>query len=272
MVAAVTLFNWLLKERIELVNIALVYQLPVVLSAFWWGRWPAYFSAVCSVLLFDFLFVPPIFTFTVDDIRYIWSFLTFLIVAFVTGGRTELLRYEAAAARLREKSTRALYDFSREIAAVIDLDTIVRKLAGQAAAALGRKVLVLLPDESGSLTVWAEHDHLFGGKETGNANKFPLADSAEAAVAAWAFEHRQVAGRSTETPHEYDILKELAQNAGKVLTHKQLLKMIWGNLHNEDTHYIRVYIGQLRRKIEENPAQPRYIISEPGVGYRLMDK
>lgn len=74
------------------------------------------------------------------------------------------------------------------------------------------------------------------------------------------------------TPHEYDILKELAQNAGKVLTHKQLLKMIWGNLRSEDTHYIRVYIGQLRRKLEENPTQPRYIISEPGVGYRLMSK
>lgn len=82
-----------------------------------------------------------------------------------------------------------------------------------------------------------------------------------------------VDGREVKlTPHEYDILKELAQNAGKVITHKQLLKMIWGNLHNDDTHYIRVYIGQLRRKLEENPTQPRYIISEPGVGYRLMGK
>lgn len=74
------------------------------------------------------------------------------------------------------------------------------------------------------------------------------------------------------TPTEYDLLKELAQNAGKVLTHKQLLRTLWGNLKNEDTHYIRVYIAQLRRKIEDNPTQPRYIISEPGVGYRLMGK
>ncbi|HWQ61930.1 MAG TPA: sensor histidine kinase KdpD, partial [Negativicutes bacterium] len=196
MVAAVTLFSWLLKGRIELVNIALIYQLPVALSAFWWGRWPAYFTAVSSVLIFDFLFVPPIFTFTVDDIRYVWSFLTFLIVAFVIGGRTELLRFEATAARAREKSTRALYDFSREIAAVIDLDTIVRKLAGQAADALGRKVMVLLPDENGSLTVWAEKEPQ---NEYRPPTKIPLADSAEAAVAAWAYEHRQVAGRSTET-------------------------------------------------------------------------
>lgn len=196
MVAAVTLFSWLLKGRVELVNIALIYQLPVALSAFWWGRWPAYFTAVGSVLCFDFLFVPPIFTFTVDDIRYVWSFLTFLIVAFVIGGRTELLRYEATAARAREKSTRALYDFSREIVAVIDLDTIVGKLAGQAAEALGRKVTVLLPDENSSLTVWAENEPQ---NDYSPAKKIPLADAAEAAVAAWAFEHRQVAGRSTET-------------------------------------------------------------------------
>jgi two-component system sensor histidine kinase KdpD len=201
MVAAVTLFNWLLHGRIELVNIALIYQLPVAFSAFWWGRWPAYFTAVSSVLAFDFLFVPPIFTFTVYDIRYVWSFLSFLVVAFVIGGRTELLRYEATAARAREKSTRALYDFSREIVAVIDLDTIARKLAGQAADALGRRVVVLLPDANGSLTVWAERDPEAGDPQTDMTptGKIPLADSAEAAVAAWAYEHRQIAGRSTET-------------------------------------------------------------------------
>lgn len=72
------------------------------------------------------------------------------------------------------------------------------------------------------------------------------------------------------TPTEYEILKVLALNIGKVLTHKYLLKTVWGNSYNEDTHYIRVYIGQLRRKVEENPAQPKYIITESGVGYRLM--
>lgn len=72
------------------------------------------------------------------------------------------------------------------------------------------------------------------------------------------------------TPTEYEIIKFMAQHAGRVLTHKQLLKTVWGNSYNEDTHYVRVYIGQLRRKIEEDPAQPRYIITESGVGYRLM--
>lgn len=72
------------------------------------------------------------------------------------------------------------------------------------------------------------------------------------------------------TPTEYEIIKIMTQHAGKVITHKQLLKAVWGNTYNEDTHYIRVYIGQLRRKIEKNPTQPKYIITESGVGYRLM--
>lgn len=74
------------------------------------------------------------------------------------------------------------------------------------------------------------------------------------------------------TPTEYEIIKVLAQNAGKVITHKQLLKKVWGNAYDDDNNYIRVYIGQIRRKIEPNPAQPCYIITESGVGYRLIGK
>ncbi|MDR3561104.1 MAG: response regulator [Negativicutes bacterium] len=71
------------------------------------------------------------------------------------------------------------------------------------------------------------------------------------------------------TPTEYEILKILARYPGRVITHNQLLKSVWGNSCSDDTHYIRIYIGQLRRKIEADPAQPRYIITESGVGYRL---
>lgn len=73
------------------------------------------------------------------------------------------------------------------------------------------------------------------------------------------------------TPTEYELIKLLVRNRGKVLTHRQLLKSVWGKEQSEtDTHYVRIYIGQLRRKIEENPAQPRYIITESGIGYRFM--
>lgn len=73
------------------------------------------------------------------------------------------------------------------------------------------------------------------------------------------------------TPKEYDLLCFLVQHAGKVLTHRQILHTIWGPAHTEDTVYLRVFIGQLRRKIEQDPDQPDLISTESGVGYRLCD-
>lgn len=70
------------------------------------------------------------------------------------------------------------------------------------------------------------------------------------------------------TSTEFSLLKLFVQNAGKVLTHAQILKAIWGPNSTEQVQYIRVYIGHLRSKIETDPAQPRYILTEPGVGYR----
>lgn len=79
-----------------------------------------------------------------------------------------------------------------------------------------------------------------------------------------------VAGNEVKlTPTEYDLLKYMLKNAGKVLTHKQILKAVWGNDYDEDLHYIRIYMRQLRRKIEKDPAQPKYLLTEAGVGYRL---
>lgn len=72
------------------------------------------------------------------------------------------------------------------------------------------------------------------------------------------------------TPKEYDVLAQLARAAGKVLTHKDLLTAVWGAAHAADTQYLRVVVGQLRQKLEPDPAQPRWISTEPGVGYRLQ--
>ena len=71
------------------------------------------------------------------------------------------------------------------------------------------------------------------------------------------------------TPIEYKLLSILLQNAGKVLTHRFLLKEVWGPQQVEDTHYLRVYMAGLRRKLEADPAQPRYLLTEQGVGYRF---
>jgi len=72
------------------------------------------------------------------------------------------------------------------------------------------------------------------------------------------------------TPIEYRLLSLLIANAGKVLTHRQILREVWGPAHSEDGHYVRVYMGHLRHKLEDDPTQPKHILTETAVGYRLV--
>ncbi|WP_262271529.1 response regulator [Microvirga yunnanensis] len=85
---------------------------------------------------------------------------------------------------------------------------------------------------------------------------------------------RQVTWQGSEvslSPKEFDLLAFLARHAGKVVTHRQVLTAVWGPAHEHDTQYLRVYVGQLRQKIEPNPSDPRFILTETGIGYRLLD-
>ncbi|WP_029920050.1 response regulator [Nevskia soli] len=84
--------------------------------------------------------------------------------------------------------------------------------------------------------------------------------------------HRRITRDGNEvklSPKEYDILQQLVIHAGKVLTHRHLLREVWGSENDDDVAYLRVYIRQLRGKLETDPAQPTLILTEPGVGYRL---
>ncbi len=74
------------------------------------------------------------------------------------------------------------------------------------------------------------------------------------------------------TPIEFRLLAELARHPGRVLTHEQLLRSVWGPSHVHEHHYVRVYMAQLRKKIEKDAARPRWLITEPGVGYRLKEE
>ena len=80
-----------------------------------------------------------------------------------------------------------------------------------------------------------------------------------------------VAGQPVHlTRKEFELLRHLAVHAGRIVTHQQLLRAVWGKAHERDTHYLRVFVGQLRQKLGDDPAQPRFILNEPGVGYRLL--
>ena len=74
------------------------------------------------------------------------------------------------------------------------------------------------------------------------------------------------------TPTEFKLLGVLAAQGGKVVTHAQIMKEVWGRHHEDDTHYLRIYMRQLRHKLEKDPAEPRYLLTEPGVGYRLASE
>ncbi len=71
------------------------------------------------------------------------------------------------------------------------------------------------------------------------------------------------------TPTEFELLAVLMRNAGRVMTHRQILTAVWGPAHGQDTPYLRVFVGQIRQKIEQDPGEPRLILTEPGVGYRF---
>ncbi len=82
----------------------------------------------------------------------------------------------------------------------------------------------------------------------------------------------QLAGERVKlSPHEFDLLRVLVQNEGRLLTHRTLLREVWGPAYQVEAHYLHVYVSHLRRKIEPDPQSPRYLLTEPGAGYRLVD-
>ena len=81
-----------------------------------------------------------------------------------------------------------------------------------------------------------------------------------------------VGGRRVQlTPNEFELLRVLAQNEGKLMTHPTILREVWGPAYGTESHYLHVYVSQLRQKLESAPARPRYLLTEPGAGYRLVD-
>ncbi len=179
----------LLEPCLGLINIAMIYLLPVLFSAVKWGTGPAVLAAVVGVLTFDFYFIPPTSTFTVADLRYLISFAIFLLVALLTGTLATRLRLQVISSRQRETRTTALYALSREIAAVAELPVVLESVVRKVADTVEGKVILLLPDRSGKLELQA----------TSFSQGECLLDDNERAVAAWVFEHSELAGRGTDT-------------------------------------------------------------------------
>jgi two-component system sensor histidine kinase KdpD len=186
MVVAALLFGVSLKQFLGVSNIALVFLTAVLASATVYGLWPALFACLISVLVYNFFFLPPLYTFTVADPENVINLIFFAVAAVVVSNLTARVRAQAVVARGRAKMTEDLYQFSRKLAGVIVMDDLLWATAYQIAQMLKVRVVLLLP-QGESVEVHAGYppeDSL---------------DEADLAAATWVWEHGQAAGRGSDT-------------------------------------------------------------------------
>ncbi len=149
--AAVTALAYPVANRLDHANIVMVYLLAVALIAMQLGRNPAIATAIGSVLLFDFFFVDPRFSFAVADAQYLITFGVMLAVALIVGALTARLRLEADAANARESRTNALYGLARDLSGALTVEAATSHVADFVRVHLATKVTLLLPDRAGML-------------------------------------------------------------------------------------------------------------------------
>jgi two-component system sensor histidine kinase KdpD len=192
MVALIACLGKIVEPAFGLVNVALGFLLPVMVSAILWGRYTALVGAFLAAICFDFLFIPPVFHFTVTDVRYLFSFVMFHMVAFVTGSLAGRLRHHAHEARKREIRISALYALSKIIAGTEGLDKVLTIAAERIAESANSDVVLLLADQSGELMIKAQ-------ATPQGETKNDFIDANEIAVATWVYHHGRIAGRGTDT-------------------------------------------------------------------------
>jgi two-component system sensor histidine kinase KdpD len=173
----------LLFPLIELANMAMVFLLAVVLVGVRFGRGPALLAALLNVAAFDFLFVPPRFSFDVSDVNYVPTFIVMFLVALITGQLAAGSRYQARVAMSREQRARALYEMSRELSAALMVEQIADISARFVEGSFRARSMLLLADESDRLQAVGESQ---------------LADI-DTGIAQWAFDRGEPAGVGTDT-------------------------------------------------------------------------
>lgn len=169
----------------NLTNVALLYLLPVLFAAVFWGLRLSVFASIVSVLAFDFFFVPPVLTFTVADLNYITVFIVFFLVALITGSMATSLRNQAASARQRERRTAALYKLSSKIAAESEIDPVLKTVTAIVAETMEGAALILMPDGAADRLILRAYSDPIA----------PQLTPSDLAVATWTYENCTAAGR-----------------------------------------------------------------------------
>jgi len=185
-VAALVTLGWFLKHWVEPFNIGMLLLLPVIASSILWGTRVGIFTALIAVGGFDFFLIPPYLTFVVGDIRYLPSFLVFIIISVIVSLLSKAIRWQTENTRNRERFLAALYAFSREIMAAKNIDDILERSTKNISEAFDCNVAILLPDEAEQLQEVARQGDL----------EF---DEKEKAVAHWVYQNALPAGKNTNT-------------------------------------------------------------------------
>ncbi|SDE33029.1 two-component system, OmpR family, sensor histidine kinase KdpD [Paenibacillus sp. UNCCL117] len=189
LVAGMTAAMHPFRLALDVVNIALLFLIPVLLSAVLWGLRPSLYAAALGALAFDFFFVFPLFSFTVTDLRYLISFGVYLAVAALTASLAASLKRQLLYARQREMQTAALYEISRQISDITDIDALLDNISGQASRIIGMDTAIYLPDERNHLAL-TYRSSVQSDWEQGETEK---------AMAKLAFDHGEAVGYGTYT-------------------------------------------------------------------------
>lgn len=181
---ATTLFLTLLRLEFDLANVAMIYMLVVVLVGVRWGRGPAIFAALANVVAFDFFFVPPRFSLAFADVEYVVTFVVMLVVSVVIGQLSGSIRFQARVAAHREKRSRTLYEFARDLAQLGTTAQVIEHTESFMSRHFNARVAVLVPDATGMLV---------SPTARGMSNPF------DSTTAQWAYDQAKQAGAGTDT-------------------------------------------------------------------------
>src|SRR5512137_1112460 len=231
----------LMQPYFEQVDLVMVYLLGVMFVASRTSTWPALFAAFLSVASFDFFFVPPFFTFAVNDVRHMVTFAVMFLVSIVISRLTLQVRSQAEAARLRERRTAGLYNLSRDLVRERGANRLSEIAVKHIGEMFDSTVAVLIADDQGRLVAAGSGPFAF------------VPDPQESSVAQWVYEHRQPAGLSTDTlPGAKALYLPLIASGGAVGVVGIRPKAVTDSFDPEQFHYLEAFANQTAMAIERS--------------------
>ena len=234
-----TVLSGIMFPYFDRTDIAMIYLLGIVITSTRTGRWPALAATLMSIAALDFFFVPPYYTFAVNDIRFVVTFGVMFFVAYVITRLTLQIREQAEASRTREKNTAALYALSRKLARERKKESIFNVAAKQISEVFQSRIVFLILDEQGELVVL----------ET-RSGAFPV-NGKELSVARWVCDNRHAAGLGTDTlPAAKALYLPMIASTGVVGVIGVLPENSKNGFDPEDIHFLESFVNQTAMAME----------------------